>query len=221
MSEQRQPSTRVTSPADPILYSFRRCPYAMRARLALAISGRRYELREVNLRTKPTAMLAVSPKGTVPVLVLPDGEVIDESLEIMRWALTGCDPEAWLDREDAALISANDGSFKRDLDRYKYPDRHSTDPLTHRMNGLTFLRELEARLSLAGQLGGFVRGLTDAAIMPFVRQFVAVDAEWFNNQELPHLRTWLQGHLKSELFNSIMVRVTTWSPGNLPNFFPR
>ncbi|HEV2594304.1 MAG TPA: glutathione S-transferase [Sphingomicrobium sp.] len=211
----------MTSPADPILYSFRRCPYAMRARLALAVSGTRYELREVNLQAKPAEMLAVSPKATVPVLALPSGKVIDESLEIMHWALTGSDPEAWLDREDAALISANDGRFKRDLDRYKYPDRHSTDPLNHREQGLMFLRELERRLSLAGQLGGFVRGLTDAAIMPFVRQFAAVDAEWFNNQELPHLRAWLQGHLKSELFNSIMFRATFWSPGNLPSFFPR
>ena len=193
----------------------------MRARLALAISGRRYELREVNLRTKPTAMLAVSPKGTVPVLVLPDGEVIDESLEIMRWALMGCDPEAWLEREDAALISANDGPFKHDLDRYKYPDRHLGDPLTHRMHGLSFLRELEARLSLAGQLDGFVRGLTDAAIMPFVRQFVAVDKEWFNNQNLPHLQKWLEGHLQSELFNSIMFREALWSPEVRPSLFPR
>jgi glutathione S-transferase len=192
----------------------------MRARLALAISGRRYELREVILRAKPTAMLSASPKGTVPVLVLPDGKVIDESLEIMRWTLTGCDPEGWLDREDAALIWASDGRFKRDLDRYKYPDRHSTNPLTHREQGLMFLRELEARLSVTDQLGGSARGLTDAAIMPFVRQFAAVDAEWFNNLELPHLRTWLQWHLDSELFNSIMVRGTVWSEGSPPNFFP-
>ena len=193
----------------------------MRARLALAISGRRYELREVELRAKPTAMLTASPKATVPVLILPDGEVIDESLEIMRWALTGRDPEAWLDREDSALISANDQRFKHDLDRYKYRDRNSPEPIMHRELGLAFLRALDARLSLAGQLGGFVRGLTDAAIMPFVRQFVRVDEEWFNNQDLPHLRTWLQCHLQSELFNSIMFRVTPWSPGNLPIFFPR
>lgn len=193
----------------------------MRARLALAISGRRYELREVSLRKKPTEMLAVSPKGTVPVLALPDGGVIDESLEIMHWALTGHDPEAWLDREDAALISVNDGSFKRDLDHYKYPDRHSADPLAHRMHGLTFLRQLEARLSLSDQLDGFARGLTDAAILPFVRQFAAVDTKWFNNQDLPHLQAWLQGHLESELFSSIMFRVPPWSPEDLPIFVPR
>ncbi len=140
MSAQCRPSTRVTGLADPILYSFRRCPYAMRARLALAVSGRRYELREVSLRAKPTAMLEISAKGTVPVLVLSAGEVIDESLEIMRWALTGCDPEAWLDREDAPLIAANDGPFKHDLDRYKYPDKHAADPSTHREHGLAFLR---------------------------------------------------------------------------------
>lgn len=192
----------------------------MRARLALAISGRRYELREVELRAKPRAMLAASPKGTVPVLILPDGEVIDESLEIMRWALTGCDPEAWLDREDGALISANDQRFKHALDRYKYRDRHSHDPMMHRELGLEFLRELDDRLSLTGQLGGFTRGLTDAAIMPFVRQFAGVDQEWFNSQDLPHLRTWLQCHLQSELFNSIMFRATPWSPGNLQVLLP-
>ena len=120
---------------DPILYSFRRCPYAMRARMALTVSATRCELREVRLSAKPAAMLAASPKGTVPVLVLPDGRVIDESLDIMRWALASNDPEGWLTRDDAALIALNDGPFKHDLDRYKYPDRHDADPIIHRASG--------------------------------------------------------------------------------------
>lgn len=210
----------MTQRADPILYSFRRCPYAMRARLALAVSSTRHEVREVSLRSKPSAMLAISEKGTVPVLLLPGGQVIEQSLEIMRWALTNCDPEGWLQRDDPALISANDGPFKHDLDRYKYPDRHAADPIEHRERGLSFLRELEARLSASMQLGGSVRGMTDAAIVPFVRQFAAVDPEWFAAQPLPQLRSWLNGHLNSGLFNSIMSRVLLWSPGSLPTHFP-
>ncbi|WP_338466147.1 glutathione S-transferase [Novosphingobium sp. ZN18A2] len=204
----------MTAPADPVLYSFRRCPYAMRARLALAASGARCELREVKLSAKPKAMLDASPKGTVPVLVLPDGQVIDESLDIMRWALAKRDPEGWLARDDAALISTNDGPFKHDLDRYKYPERHRTDPLGFRARGLEFLREIDGRLAVACQLCGPERGLADAAIMPFVRQFAAVDREWFDTLPLPHLKAWLAGHLASELFDAIMMRVKPWSPGD-------
>jgi glutathione S-transferase len=208
----------MTRAADPILYSFRRCPFAMRARLALAVSGTRYELREISLRAKPAAMLAASPKGTVPVLVLPEGEVIDESLDIMRWALRTRDPEGWLKRDDPSLILANDGSFKHALDRYKYPDRHDANALDHREHGLTFLRDLDARLAISPFLGGPVRGVTDAAIMPFVRQFAAVDTDWFAAQRLPHLRSWLQAILGSGLFQSIMVRAPLWRP-DLPRSF--
>ena len=210
----------MTPAINPILYSFRRCPYAMRARLALAVSGTRCELREVVLRAKPPSMLTASPKGTVPVLVLPNDEVIDESLEIMRCALANCDPEDWLARDDAALIAANDGAFKQDLDRYKYPERYAVDPLAHRAKGLAFLRELDARLSASGQLCGSARGLTDAAIVPFVRQFAAVDQQWFDTQPLSHLRIWLNGHLASDLFDAVMMRVAPWSPGDPPVFFP-
>jgi glutathione S-transferase len=206
----------MTEPANPILYSFRRCPYAMRARLALAVSGTRYEMREISLRAKPAAMLAASAKGTVPVLVLPEGEIIDQSLDIMRWALTYCDPEGWLERDDPALIAANDGSFKHDLDRYKYPDRHDADARDHREDGLRFLRDLDARLSVSTFLGGPVRGMTDAAIVPFVRQFAGVDPDWFTARRLPHLRRWLQGILGSSLFQSIMVRAPLWKSGDLP-----
>ena len=183
----------------------------MRARLALAVSGTHYELREVRLSDKPAAMLLASPKGTVPVLQLASGEVIDESLDIMRRVLETRDPEAWLARDDRALIAINDSAFKHDLDRYKYPERHDCDPLAYRERGLVFLRELDVRLAAAGQLCGSIRGFADAAIMPFVRQFAATDREWFEAQRLPRLKTWLAGHLASELVRTIMVRVTPWS----------
>lgn len=199
-----------TIPPDPVLYSFRRCPFAMRARLALAVSGTRFELREVKLAAKPAAMLAASPKGTVPVLVLPDGRVIDESLDIMRWALAASDPDGWLKHDDAGLIAANDGPFKQDLDRYKYAERHDSDPLVHRTRGLRFLRQLDALLATGGRL----EGLSAAAILPFLRQFAAIDRAWFAAQPLPHLAPWLARHVASDLFQSIMRRVPPWSPGS-------
>ena len=204
----------------PVLYSFRRCPYAMRARLALAVSGLRCDLREVRLSDKPAAMLTASPKGSVPVLALADGTVIDESLDIMRWALTNRDPENWLARDDPALIAANDGAFKHDLDRYKYAERVGSDAMEHRTSALAFLREIDVRLARAGQLCGSTRGLADAAIVPFVRQFAAVDRDWFGRQPLPNLKRWLAGHLDSDLFAAIMLRVPPWSPGHPTIAFP-
>ena len=202
--------------ADPILYSFRRCPYAMRARLALAVSGVRHERREVKLAAKPAEMLEASPKGTVPVLVLPDGAVIDESLDIMVWALGLSDPEGWLARHDPALIAANDGSFKHDLDRYKYPERHDSEPAAHRASALEFLAMLESRLAQSANLCGESDGLTDAAIMPFVRQFAAVEPEWFAAQPLPSVQAWLARHLASPRFAAIMDRHAPWLAGDSP-----
>ncbi|MBA4355328.1 MAG: glutathione S-transferase [Novosphingobium sp.] len=198
----------------PVLYSFRRCPYAMRARLALAVSGTVCELREVKLAAKPAAMLAASPKGTVPVLVLPDGTVIDQSLDVMRWALGQCDPEGWLRGDDPALIARNDGAFKHDLDRYKYPERHGSDALAHRESGLAFLRDLDARLAVHGQLCGAERGLADMAIMPFVRQFASVDAAWFAEVGLPHVQRWLVEHVDSALFGAVMGKFAPWHEGD-------
>jgi glutathione S-transferase len=207
--------------ADPVLYSFRRCPYAMRARLALAISETLCELREVKLAAKPAEMLDASPKGTVPVLVLTDGTVIDESLSIMRWALARHDPEGWLARDDAALIAMNDGPFKHDLDRFKYPDRYGTDRLVYRRRGAAFLQELESRLSVSSHLCGPARGIADAAIMPFVRQFAATDRAWFDNQPLPYLKLWLANIMDSDLFKAVMIRVPPWASGDPPVAFPR
>lgn len=196
----------------PILYSFRRCPYAMRARLALAISETPYELREVHWARKPAAMLAVSSKGTVPVLVLSDGTVLDESLQIMSWALDRYDPETWLARNDPALIDFSDGRFKPALDRYKYADRYSCNPAEQREKGLEFLRILEGRLAVAEHLSGPRHGFADAAVLPFVRQFAAVDPDWIAAQGVPRVRAWLAAYTASPLFERIMLRVAPWSP---------
>ncbi|OYX60489.1 MAG: glutathione S-transferase [Novosphingobium sp. 32-60-15] len=204
----------------PVLYSFRRCPYAMRARLALAASGTVCELREVKLAAKPAAMLEASPKGTVPVLVLADGTVIEQSLEVMHWALAQNDPEGWLHRNDPALVARNDGAFKHDLDRYKYPERHGSDALAHRESGLAFLRDLEARLAAQGQLCGAQRGLADMAVMPFVRQFASVDADWFARLELPNVQRWLAGHVESALFGAVMGKFAPWQDGDARLLFP-
>ncbi len=197
---------------DPILYSFRRCPYAMRARMALAISGISHEVREVKLREKPAAMLAASPKGTVPVLVLAEGQVIDESIDIMRWALGRNDPENWLRGDDAALIATNDGKFKHHLDRTKYPDRYPVDGVDHRAAGLAYLTMLESRLTGQAWLCGDRRSLADAAIMPFVRQFAAIDRAWFDAQPLPEIQRWLTIQIASPLFQGVMAVRSQWLP---------
>jgi len=204
----------------PILYSFRRCPYAMRARLALLASGMACEIREVKLSAKPAEMIAASPKATVPVLVMPDETVIDESLDIMHWALGRNDPEHWLAREDAALIAANDGPFKHHLDRYKYPERHASDPIEHRTAAVAMLARLEERLTFNPNLCGEAMGLTDAAIMPFVRQFAQTDLAWFDAQPLPKIQSWLERHTTSALFARAMVRLAPWRAEDAPTPFP-
>ncbi len=205
----------------PVLYSFRRCPYAMRARLALLVSGKRCEIREVKLSAKPDALIEASEKATVPVLVLPDGEVIDESIDVMRWALARHDPEGWLERDDPALIAANDGPFKHHLDRYKYPNRYEDcNAGVHRAAAMEHLQVLEDRLALHPFLSGEKRGLTDLAIMPFVRQFAATDRDWFAGQPIAKLRSWLAAHLESPLFKGVMDRLTPWAPSDEPIYFP-
>jgi glutathione S-transferase len=203
-----------------VLYSFRRCPYAMRARLAVLASGIVCEIREVKLSAKPAEMLEASPKGTVPVLVLPDGRVIDESIDIIRWALGQSDPEGWLKRDDTALIASNDGPFKHHLDRYKYPQRHQTAAKEHQEAARLMLEKLESRLTDTEYLCGDTPGITDMALFPFIRQFAEVDRAWFDAQLLPCLQHWLAQHLASPLFAKAMVRLKPWQAGDAPVAFP-
>jgi glutathione S-transferase len=194
----------------PLLYSFRRCPYAMRARMALAVSGIVYVIREVSLRAKPAALLAASPKGTVPVLVLPDGRVVDESLDIMRWALAQNDPEQWLAPGAAMreLIAVNDGPFKFHLDRMKYANRYpDSDPALHRVAATQLLTQLEPRLCKHAYLYGNTPTLADVAIFPFVRQFAHADAVAFANAPLPALQGWLARWETAGLFQAVMSKM--------------
>ncbi|BBP65404.1 glutathione S-transferase [Pseudomonas sp. Cab53] len=195
------------------LYSFRRCPYAMRARMALRYAAVELEIVEVSLKAKPAEMLALSSKGTVPVL-WADGRVIDESLEIMNWALAQHDPQDWRLLGDpvgqaatAALIEENDQGFKQHLNRYKYPERHPQHPVEYyRAEGEGFLRTLEALLETRPFLVAPHQSLADVALMPFIRQFAHVDREWFAQAPYPHLQRWLQRFLESELFVAIMAK---------------
>lgn len=204
----------------PLLYSFRRCPYAIRARLALLSSNTTCIIREVKLSAKPGEMLAASPKATVPVLVLSDGSVIEQSLDIMRWSLARHDPAGWLDHHDEQLIETNDGPFKHHLDRAKYPERHGSDANTHRAACIDMLRPLEDRLADTSYLCGAAMSLTDAAIVPFIRQFASIDRDWFEAQPLPNIRHWLERLVASDLFDTAMVRLTPWRTGDLDTHFP-
>lgn len=218
----------------PVLYSFRRCPYAMRARLAIAASGLRCELREVALRSKPPELLAASPKATVPVLVLPDGEVIAQSLAIMLWALRQCDPEGWLAPQHGtleaiqALIAENDGIFKPHLDRYKYPNRYTQEHAgderqfahTQRASAASWLMTLEPLLARHGGLFCPAASLADMAILPFVRQFAHTDAGWFGVQPWPHLRDWLSRWESSARFHNVMDKYSPWQSGDAGIAFP-
>lgn len=211
----------------PILYSFRRCPYAMRARLAIAVSGQTCELREVVLRDKPAQLLRASPKATVPVLIDSDGRVIDESLDIMLWALERNDPKAWLTPEKHsldeafALIRYSDGPFKQNLDRYKYPVRYGLpDGVAARDAELDWLAGLNSRLRIDGFLLGTRACLADMAIAPFVRQFAMTDQTWFFEQPWPALHAWLQQFTDGSLFVQIMPKFEPWQEGTLGVRFP-
>ena len=210
----------------PVLYSFRRCPYAMRARLALLASGQACELREVLLRDKPQVLIEASPKATVPVLVLPDGQVIDESLAIMLWALERHDPLAWLTpthgdlAQMLALVAENDTQFKPLLDRYKYPQRHGQpDGVPARDAARPFIDGLQQRLAATPFLFGHQAALADMALAPFVRQFAAVAPDWFAAQPWPQVQAWLQAWQGSAWFERAMLRFPPWRPGDTPVWF--
>ena len=223
----------------PILYTFRRCPYAIRARLALAYSGQPFVWREVVLKDKPAELLRISSKATVPVLQLPNGRVIDESRDIMLWALRQQDRQQWLgtrldaaledgqsernDRDSkggsfeaiSALIDRNDNGFKTNLDRYKYADRYPKYPASYyRAAAEKFVQQLEQCLAKNGHLMGDRQTLADAAIFPFIRQFAGVDPAWFGQAPYPHVRNWLQQWLQTELFLSVMPKHARWNEGD-------
>lgn len=212
----------------PILYSFRRCPYAMRARLAIAASGISVELREVVLKDKPASLLAYSPKGTVPVLITPKNDVLDESLDIMHWALSLQNPHAWLSglsdeqvADTQFLIANNDGEFKHWLDHYKYADRYPDNTAEfYREQAEKTLKELEQRLSSHHGLIEDKWSLADMALLPFIRQFAFVDKAWFDTAPYPSVRQWLNDFLDSDLFKQIMIQYPQWHEGDEPTIFP-
>ena len=198
----------------PILYSYRRCPYAMRARMALKYAGIALEHREIELRNKPQSMLDASSKGTVPVLLI-DQLVLDQSLDIMRWATNQSDPDGWgnIDNQIAQTwIEKNDGQFKTLLDQYKYPNRHpELDPEAVLDEALQLmLLPIEKALQHSQYLLGSKMTLVDVAIFPFIRQFSMVDPEIFNQLPIPATQKWLAKHLESELFNSVMQKHPVW-----------
>ncbi len=182
----------------------------MRARMALSYAGIAVEIREVSLKDKPAHLLQVSPKGTVPVLILEDGLVLEQSLDIMRWALQQHDPDGWLReelRQQELLVAENDGAFKQNLDRYKYAIRFPEHSAEHyRQQGERFLEKLEQYLQHNVFLFGDTIGLADIAIFPFIRQFAAVDHAWFETAAYPKLKLWLQSLVNSALFESVMVK---------------
>lgn len=205
-----------------ILYSFRRCPYAMRARLAIQAAGVTCELREIVLRDKAPEFLAASPKGTVPV-VIADGVVIEESFDVMLWALRQNDPQDWLDMPDAGydLIKTSDGPFKANLDRTKYASRYPDMDVSEARNGASeFLHQLDKQLTGQTWLYGDRPCLADFAILPFVRQFANIDRDWFNAQGWDHLIGWLDRFLTSDAFASIMTKYPKWVAGDTPTQFP-
>lgn len=206
----------------PILWSFRRCPYAMRARLAIQSSGQRVALQEILLKDKPSSFLATSPKGTVPVL--RDGDtVIEESREVMLWALGRNDPEGWLNmpQDGHDLIDICDGPFKRALDHTKYAVRFpNRDEAAERAKAMLFLTELDDRLSKTTFLMGAKRTLADVALLPFVRQFANTDRAWFDSQKLDPLTAWLDAFLFSDRFKTVMIKYPPWQTGQDQVLFP-
>ncbi|WP_435275137.1 glutathione S-transferase [Psychrobium sp. nBUS_13] len=207
----------------PILYSFRRCPYAMRARMALTLNQVSVEIRELILKNKPAEMLLASPKGTVPVLIANNGQIIEESLEVMDYAVTH-GTHSILKAPTSAeltLIAENDDVFKANLDKYKYFDRFPQQTQQdYRAHGEVFLRQLEQRLAIQDFLFGHNQSYGDIAIFPFVRQFAHVDKAWFDGADYPHLKKWLDNFLQSSAFLNVMKKIPCWQTGDAPTYFP-
>lgn len=208
----------------PLLYTYRRCPYAMRARMALLVASIEFNAHEVSLSDKPAEMLARSPKGSVPVMLLADGTVLEQSWDIMRWALNRNATRNWWEAaqtpDNLDWLTRNDGVFKQHLDRYKYPERYDEpDRVAHREAGFEeFLRPLADRLEQSSYLGGSAPCATDLAIFPFVRQFAAVEPGWFAQLQLPALQAWLSNWLSSPLFQHCMHKLPCQSTVRFPSF---
>ncbi|HJK86260.1 MAG TPA: glutathione S-transferase N-terminal domain-containing protein [Candidatus Megaira endosymbiont of Nemacystus decipiens] len=195
----------------PILYSFRRCPYAMRARMVLHYSKISYSLREVDLKNKPSSLLNLSPKGTVPVLVLHENKIIDESLDIMKYALSKHDPENIQphvqQQKINELIADNDLHFVNLLKKYKYPQRYEGVNTREIRNKIEedFLSKYELMLQKTNYLLGS-KTIADYALLPFIRQFAYVDKEWFFNSKYSKLIDWLLSFIETETFDKIIMQ---------------
>ena len=207
----------------PILYSFRRCPYAMRARFAIRSSKIIVEIREIKLQEKPSEFLKISPKGTVPVLITNSGEVLEESWDIINWALNKNDPDKWLAKgkleshEITKLLDDLENKFKPNLDKYKYPSRFSgVDQYLHRDKNLCFLKKLNSYLENNKSLNCEHLSLLDYAIFPFVRQFRNVDQDWFDKLNFIFLNKWINQIIDSKDFSSIMKKFKKWEPNDVP-----
>jgi len=206
----------------PCLYSFRRCPYAIRARMALAYSAISVELREIRLNNMPQELLRISPKATVPVLHFPDGTLFEQSLDIMHWALSVSDPQQWQidDFESQQLMWQNDEDFKPLLDAYKYAERFPRlSQLEHRSNAECFLQRLEHRLVEHAYLIADRQTIADIAIMPFIRQFAGVEPRWFEHCEYAGVRRWLNQQIESDLFKAVMRKYDFWQAGDDSVYF--
>ena len=210
----------------PILYTFRRCPYAMRARMGLAYAGLNFQIREVDLKHKPREMLDISPKATVPVLLTEGSIVLEESLDILLWSLTENDLDGWRDYSVAelsqmeALVEENDEVFKEHLDHYKYSDRYPAESKhTYREQCEIFLERLESQLRKTTFLFGKRISYADVAIFSFIRQFSNVEPLWFQSAPYPHLKKWLAHFLVSDVFEAIMKKYQPWSVGDPAIYF--
>ena len=207
----------------PILYSFRRCPYAMRARMVLLHSKIQYEIREIKLSNKPKEMLAISPKGTVPVLILENGDILDESLDVMLWAIEQGNLRNLFNpgkKEILDLIKINDGEFKDAIDRYKYSSLYPEKPMIeYRKMGELFLEKIESYLEKNKFIFGKNISLADLAIFPFIRQFCRVDIDWFNSSLFKKIKEWTLFFEGSENFIDIMRKIKPWTTGDKPTLF--
>ena len=196
----------------PILYSFRRCPYAIRARMALLLYGVAYETVEVSLKEKPEALLKLNPAGTVPVLVIDDNTIIADSLDIIRWAMSQNEKQGPLIAGESQmmqeLIQINDTQFKHWLDRYKYADRHPEQTEEdYQFEVQRFLNLYDAHLQTSQFFAGVKPSIADIAIFPFVRQCAAVKPEWFDSLAMPSLQRWLDYWLNNDAFKEVMKKV--------------